>query len=99
MPLTNAIKSDPKLDRKIITHNGPLLQANHKLAKRQMSTPQFKTDFFWYNAVIITSKMQSNTYNEPRIEDSILFEINAETLVEMNLTEHITRLEVIDELT
>lgn len=39
--------------------------------------------------------MQSNAYNEPRIEDSILFEINAETLVEMNLTEHITRLEVV----
>lgn len=30
----------------------------------------------------------------PRIEDSILFEVNEQTLTEMNLTEHISRLEV-----
>lgn len=32
---------------------------------------------------------------EPRIEDSILFEVNEQTLTDMNLTEHISRLEVV----
>lgn len=31
---------------------------------------------------------------EPRLEDSILFEVNHQTLTDMNLTEHISRLEV-----
>lgn len=31
---------------------------------------------------------------EPRLEDSILFEVNEQTLTGMNLTEHICRLEV-----
>jgi hypothetical protein len=40
--------------------------------------------------------MQSNTqsFAEPRIEDSILFDVNEKTLADMNLTEHICRLEV-----
>lgn len=32
---------------------------------------------------------------EPRLEDSILFEVNQQTLTDMNLTEHISRLEVL----
>lgn len=38
--------------------------------------------------------LQANTQysNEPRIEDSILFEVNEQTLADMNLTEHICRL-------
>ena len=32
--------------------------------------------------------------NEPRVEDAILFEVNEQTLGEMNLTEHISRIEV-----
>lgn len=40
------------------------------------------------------SSFQNSLLNEPRIEDSILFEVNEQTLVDMNLTEHICRLEV-----
>jgi hypothetical protein len=37
--------------------------------------------------------MQSETqWGEPRIEDAILFDVNEQTLAEMNLTEHIVRL-------
>jgi hypothetical protein len=36
----------------------------------------------------------SQSFSEPRIEDSILFDINDQTLLDMNLTEHISRLEV-----
>ncbi len=40
--------------------------------------------------------MQSGQgFSEPRIEDSILFDVNDQTLLEMNLTEHIGRLEVL----
>ena len=35
-----------------------------------------------------------SSLGEPRVEDSILFEVNQETLGEMTLTEHICRLEV-----
>lgn len=38
--------------------------------------------------------LTSQNIAEPRIEDSILFEVNEQTLADMNLTEHICRLEV-----
>lgn len=41
----------------------------------------------------VNSNWQSSL-GEPRVEDSILFEVNQETLSEMTLTEHICRLEV-----
>lgn len=41
--------------------------------------------------------LQNSSFSaEPRIEDSILFEVNEQTLTDMNLTEHISRLEVVD---
>lgn len=39
-------------------------------------------------------RSSSQFSSEPRIEDSILFEVNEQTLSQMNLTEHICRLEV-----
>lgn len=42
----------------------------------------------------MSRRSSSQFTSEPRIEDSILFEVNQQTLTQMNLTEHICRLEV-----
>ena len=70
------------------------MEPEYRLAGSQQSNSVWWNDYYLYN---FNMSLQNSSFSaEPRIEDSILFEVNEQTLTDMNLTEHISRLEVVD---